>query len=56
MVRSDAASRGGSGFAAGSRARGGEPASPCISALAQVLMARTSDKAILDGLENIEVT
>src|SRR2546425_3142407 len=27
----------------------------CISALAQVLMARTSDKAILDGLENIEV-
>src|SRR6266704_1760809 len=27
----------------------------CISALAQVLMARTSDKAILDDLENIEV-
>src|SRR5712691_9027727 len=27
----------------------------CISALAQVLMARTSDKAILGGLENIEV-
>src|SRR5437660_8932245 len=27
----------------------------CISALAQVLMARTSDKAILDGLENVEV-
>jgi PAS domain S-box-containing protein len=27
----------------------------CISALAQVLMARTSDKGILDGLENIEV-
>jgi PAS domain S-box-containing protein len=27
----------------------------CISALAQVLVARTSDKGILDGLENIEV-
>jgi len=27
----------------------------CISALAQVLIRRTSDKAILDGLENIEV-
>jgi len=27
----------------------------CISALAQVLMARASDKGILDGLENIEV-
>src|SRR5438445_5081341 len=53
MVRSERLAAAGL-LAAGVAHEVGNPLT-CISSLAQFLMARTSDKAILDGLENIEV-